>query len=80
MGQAGDPTAEPRFQHGTPRAKTKTHWEWTHRVWNFVSKGFVTPVTFGSGTELSQTHGIPEWWGGVTRDLFFFMRSAFIHP
>lgn len=48
------------FQHGTPRAKTKSPLEMDpERHGDFVSKGFVTPVTSGSGAELSQTHGIP---------------------
>lgn len=48
------------FQHGAPRTKTKSPLEMDpERHGVFVLKGFVTPVTSGSGTELSQTHGIP---------------------
>ena len=48
------------FQHGAPGAKTKSPLEMDPECHGeFVSKGFVTPVTSGSGAELSQTHGIP---------------------
>ena len=60
MGQAGDPhsrTEGPNMAHLGQRRKA--HWKRTQNIMQTVSKGFVRPVTFGSGTELSQTHGIP---------------------